>query len=253
MQTVDVLIPVRWPAPWLSETLNSVRAQTVPPSGVIVVVHGDAGEASDILQSVLPTARVLSASADDSFAEVLNRGLRASSADLIARVDADDLWQPDHLNRLAAACADGSVLVGGAADYIDETGRDLGLGVHVSSHRPDIQLLYRNPFVHSAVVYRRRVALDVGGYQPCRAAEDLHLWLRMASQGRIAVVPEVSIRYRLHSSQASGTTMKPADVAMIWQARRELARRNHIPRLLTRLGHERWVRRHISANFPATS
>lgn len=249
MDEIDVLVPVRWPAPWLAETLQSIAGQLLQPNGVIVVAHGETRELASVLRAVMPEAELVHAPSSDTFAGALNRGLLASSADLIARIDADDLWRPGHLHALSAALTGNRVLVGGGADYMDESGVALPQGVHVPRWWPDFQLLYRNPFVHSGVMYRRHVVLEVGGYQPCRAAEDLHLWLRLALAGDIALLTNTRIDYRLHTSQASGVLMTDSDVGMIWSARLQLARRIHVPKRLARMGHIRWVRHHISQNL----
>ncbi|MFM8350394.1 MAG: hypothetical protein ACKN9D_04925, partial [Actinomycetales bacterium] len=40
MVEVDVLIPVRAPAPWLDQTLAGVAALTGPTKQVIIAIHG---------------------------------------------------------------------------------------------------------------------------------------------------------------------------------------------------------------------
>jgi hypothetical protein len=42
------------------------------------------------------------------------------------------------------------------------------------------RLLWGNPLAHPTVLLRRQLVVDVGGYRPIKAAEDLDLWLRLA-------------------------------------------------------------------------
>src|SRR5271157_872795 len=66
------------------------------------------------------------------------------------------------------------------------------------------ELLYKGQMVyHSAVIYRRKAVLDLGGYRPeCREAEDLDLFLRLAEVGQIVNLPEPLLKYREHRAKA---------------------------------------------------
>lgn len=212
LMSLDVLIPVRSPAPWLSLAVESVYAQSRKPNNVIVVVHGQIDqEMCDVLGR--HEIRVLNAPESYSFDEVLNIGLRDSDADFIARIDSDDIWSDTHLARLLRVFEENpdTVLVSGRATYINEIGVMLGLGVRTSTKHLNLQLLFRNPFVHSAVVFRRDPAVEVGGYSRCVAAEDLLLWLELARVGRLAISEKTTIKYRLHIGQTSGSPMSADD------------------------------------------
>ena len=51
---------------------------------------------------------------------------------------------------------------------------------------------------------RRKAVLAVGGYRvEMMPAEDVDLWLRMGERGRLANLPEVITRYRIHESSVS--------------------------------------------------
>jgi hypothetical protein len=65
-------------------------------------------------------------------------------------------------------------------------------------------LLWDNPFVHSAVMYRKQAFLGAKGYTPGPVAnEDYRLWIEMARFWKLAVVPEVLVTYRVRSDSAS--------------------------------------------------
>lgn len=258
MQAVDVLIPVRWPAPWLAETLEFVGQQTLKPHAVIVAIHGNEGDVSGLVDlAPLASMNIVRVPIEATLSDVRNAAFSASTSVLIAPLDSDDLWHPDHLAALSRHFHDNEklTLVGGGADYMDESGSPLGQGGRVSPRRPDLQLLIRNPFVQSAVMFRRSAALDVDGYQDCKAAEDLLLWLSLAGSGGILRIdPTVRVNYRLHApTQTSGSAMDSQDVDGIWQARRALARRRHIPERIARVGPDRSVRTHIRQNFTPVS
>ena len=60
------------------------------------------------------------------------------------------------------------------------------------------------PINHPSVMMRRKAVLAVGGYRAeMMPAEDLDLWLRMGERGRLANLPDVITRYRVHESSVS--------------------------------------------------
>jgi glycosyltransferase involved in cell wall biosynthesis len=72
---ISVIVPVFNGAPYLAETLESIRRQTLPVAEVIVVDDGSTDESTEI-------------------AATLNRGLEEATGNLIAFLDQDDRWLP---------------------------------------------------------------------------------------------------------------------------------------------------------------
>lgn len=97
-ERVSVVIPVRDAERYLGEALGSVAAQTRPADEVVVVDDGSRDGSVAVAERfgarVLRTERPGSGSA-----AARNRGIEAASGDLLAFLDADDLWEPDKLER----------------------------------------------------------------------------------------------------------------------------------------------------------
>jgi hypothetical protein len=53
-----------------------------------------------------------------------------------------------------------------------------------------------NPFVHSGVIFRREIALEIGGYSNNVRWEDYNLWIEVAARGRVAILPDTTVNYR---------------------------------------------------------
>src|SRR2546430_433683 len=96
----SVIIPIHNAEAYLAQTLATVAAQTLLPHEVIMVDDGSSDGSAGILRTfVFPEGvgvRVLSSGARNA-AETRNIGIRAASGDCIALLDADDLWEPGHL------------------------------------------------------------------------------------------------------------------------------------------------------------
>src|SRR4051812_49057413 len=114
---VGVIVPVRAPAPYLAEALESVLAQEPAPDEVVVVQDG-ARAALEVPADV----RLVQLADAGGPARARQEGLRALDADLIALADADDVWEPGNLAAQLAALGDASVCFGRAV-VVDGSGR----------------------------------------------------------------------------------------------------------------------------------
>ncbi|MBX9884660.1 MAG: glycosyltransferase [Novosphingobium sp.] len=140
----------------------------------------------------------------------LNQLLGEARAQLIARMDGDDISHPERFERQVRFMESHPEVgvVGSWTEDIDENGtiNRLTGSEHPVDHEgflaavdPGLPLL-----CHPAVLYRRDVVRSVGGYHPAFAhCEDFDLWLRLASVTRIANIPERLLYYRRSSDQVS--------------------------------------------------
>lgn len=131
-----------------------------------------------------------------------NRGIRTARGDIIARLDADDIAEPQRLGRLVAALdADPELgLVGSSFRNIDEA--DIaGTIIRMPETNLDVRwtILFRNPFCHSTVAFRRRHFDEAGGYNEAwRASGDHEFWFRMLPLCRAENIADVLVQYRVN-------------------------------------------------------
>jgi hypothetical protein len=138
----------------------------------------------------------------------LNAGLGLARADLVARMDADDVALPQRLERQLERLArePGLVCIGGGFELIDEAGRAFDRAFPPCDHEAILARALRgeSPISHSAATYRRELVLRLGGYdEQARWVEDLDLWLRLAEHGALANLPELVSRVRHHDRSVS--------------------------------------------------
>ena len=140
----------------------------------------------------------------------LNQLLAEARAPLVARMDADDICQPQRFERQLAFLADNPDhgVVGCWSVDIDEHGARWQIegADHPVTHEDFLHnIRHGGPLLcHPAVMYRRRLVLEQGGYHAAfRHCEDLDLWLRLASVTKLANIPERLIHYRHYTGQVS--------------------------------------------------
>lgn len=96
---VSVLVTAYNAGPWLTETLESVAAQTYPNIEAIVVDDGSTDGTLDIMRSFEKAGVKIVEQANAGACAARNRALAEAQGDLIQYLDADDLLAPDKIER----------------------------------------------------------------------------------------------------------------------------------------------------------
>ncbi|HYC53548.1 MAG TPA: glycosyltransferase family A protein [Candidatus Binatia bacterium] len=96
MLHVSCIIPAFNAERYLAAAIRSVLEQTRPPHEVVVVDDGSTDGTAEVAQRHGYPVRLLR-QANAGPAAARNRGIRESRGDILAFLDADDLWEPDKL------------------------------------------------------------------------------------------------------------------------------------------------------------
>lgn len=139
-----------------------------------------------------------------------NAALRVARGALVANLDADDVMLPDRLSRQVAYldAHPECVAVGCRVLMVDTDGRPLRVLIRDFTHE-EIDAAHLDgrggALGNPAAMFRADAARRIGGYRDDlqRTGEDLDFWLRLAEVGRLANLPDVLVRYRVHDRNAS--------------------------------------------------
>lgn len=191
-ESISVVLPFHAgvPANLLRRALASIYAQTRVPDEVVVVVDGPVTPGHETVIATYSAAvppLVIVRLPENQGAGAANRaGLNAARGAWIAKADSDDVSRPDRLQRqLSAARAHGYDVVGAAMAEFDED-PDLITGIRrCPETHEDIarRMRFNTPLNHPTVFYRRRSAMEAGGYTTARHMEDWDLFARMLRNG----------------------------------------------------------------------
>ncbi|MEZ4735636.1 MAG: glycosyltransferase family A protein [Caldilineaceae bacterium] len=99
---LSVIIPVYNGAEFLAEALATVRAQAYTPLEVIVIDDGSTDQTAQVIQTWGADLRYVYQQ-NQGPAAARNTGLTLAQGELIAFLDADDLWPTDKLTQQVAA------------------------------------------------------------------------------------------------------------------------------------------------------
>jgi glycosyltransferase involved in cell wall biosynthesis len=205
---VSVVIPAYNAERFLQEAIDSVLGQTWSNLELIVVDDGSTdGTGAIIERQHDPRVRGLSKENRRTVADARNAGIAAARGELIALLDADDVWLPTKLER-QVALLEARPEVGLAYCGYAITDERLALRTVIwpSEHDPRFRrwlLLEGNGTAPSSTSLIRRSVLDqVGGYRlELSVSEDLDLSERIAGQFTVAAVDECLAAYRSHGGQ----------------------------------------------------
>jgi peptidoglycan/xylan/chitin deacetylase (PgdA/CDA1 family) len=204
---LSVILPARNAAATLAETLASLRAQTFSAWEAVVVDDGSTDRTAEIAREIASTdSRFRLVSGPGQGPSVArNTGIAQAREDWLLFLDADDLLEPTHLERLAGAL-DGGDVDGAICGWtrVDPDGR------RGPAHLPEDGDLFSRlarycAFAIHACVIRRALVEEVGGFDPSLlTCEEWDLWQRLARTGaRFVRVPEVLALYRLRPGSIS--------------------------------------------------
>lgn len=190
---------------FVREAVKSVLDQDFIDFELIVVDDGSPDpEPVARLAALDERIRVVRLERNVGTAEAANRGIALARADIIARIDSDDLVEPGWLGRvLGNLHANPELgLVGSAVTLIHEDGRVFGVQAMPDSDLAiRLTLLFQNPFYHSGTAFRRSLFQAVGGYRADRpVSEDHYLWADLLPVCRARNISEPLVRYRMNSA-----------------------------------------------------
>lgn len=229
---------------WLDESVRSVLASTDVSLQVILVLNGpkvsveaSAVRAEEERYPWLTDSRVKVLRYDHylgiSGSIIAGTSAVDSGVEFIANVDGDDIVHPDKFSLQISYMRENPdcVLVGTKAEIIDSEGKITG--VLKSAVGSDIRkyLFLYNPLPHSSVLFRQAAYRKIGGHTPhLDQYEDYDLILRIALLGKIAILPQKLVKYRVHATNSSkGATPTGPHVDCVTRGRRNLAKKLKVP------------------------
>jgi glycosyltransferase involved in cell wall biosynthesis len=202
---VSVVIPNYNYARFLPQAIDSALSQTYSNVEVIVVDDGSSDGSLDVVHSYEGRVRCFG-QRNKGVAEARNLGIRESRGDLVAFLDADDVWVPNKLAEQVPLFEDPGVgMVYCGVQYIDEDGNSLGISTGGLSGKILRELaLLRTPGLAtggSSPVVRRECLDRVGLFDVALSTSaDWDFLRRIACHYQILMVREPLVLYRQHAS-----------------------------------------------------
>lgn len=224
MHRVSILMPSRDAERHIDAAIASIREQTFADFEVVAVEDGSTdGTYAALYTWAREDGRVrLLQSHGRGLVAALAAGLAAARGELVARMDADDVAEPDRLEKQVALMdADPALAACGTgvryfpADEVRDGARRYEAWLNGLLDPDDIarNIFVECPIPHPTLMIRRNVLMGVGGYRELGWPEDYDLVLRVWAAGyRMAKLPDILHNWRESPDRASRTDARYADV-----------------------------------------
>lgn len=206
---VSVVIPAFNAEKTIGETLASVLGQTFEDWELVVVDDGSRDGTAAVVHAIDDERIKLVSIANGGVARARNRGIADARGEMVALLDADDVWLPTKLERQVALMKtrpDLGMCFTAATRVSSDTGRTSEMPARDYADFCEALLLYSVivPAACSSIVARRRLVIQAGGFDPAFSqTADWDFCLRMSRLTPFASVPEALVRYRTHPGNMS--------------------------------------------------
>lgn len=226
----------------IDAALASVAAQDRPADAVVVVDDASSDATAELARrwcDRLPLT-VVALAANSGPAVARDVGVRAATTELVALLDSDDYWLPDHLSTMTDVWERvGGVVSADAIRWAPGTavaGATFGHLLPIPAPERQLEALLDRNFLFMGTLMDRARYERVGGFRPrFRGTEDWDLWIRMARAGTRFTRPDhPTVVYRVTAGSLSSrveqvdhdvAVMDAARVEATSDAERTLARR----------------------------
>ncbi len=216
LHAVTIIIPSYNSAAFIEDAISSALAQTYSHTEIIVIDDGSTDRTLDIIRSFGDRIRY-ETQPNQGAPVARNRGLALAKGDYVKFLDADDVLQPDCIERQIQQAQqlpkDRKAIVYGDAQWVNEHQQPVpgySLRSRQPSEDPIAHILTACPLT-SCPLHKREYLQEVGGFDPTlpRGQEhDLHLRLAL-SRVEFVYHPGIVYDYRNYTSKGriSGSSL----------------------------------------------
>ena len=193
-------------AEYLKLALDSVINQTLTPDEIVLVQDGKLTEKlyaviEEYKQKYPVIFKTYALKQNQGLGKALNYGMEKCSNELIARMDTDDIAEPNRFElQIKEFEKDEELMLCGGqiAEFADNPTEITSYRSVPLKHNEILNFAKkRNPFNHMTVMFKKQAVQTVGGYQHMPYFEDYWLWARMLKTGyKVKNIDQVIVKVR---------------------------------------------------------
>lgn len=205
---VTVLLPVYNGENFISYAIESILSQSFEDFELMVIDDCSTDSSvEEISKFKDPRIHFIKNDSNIGLISTLNKGLRLSRGELIARMDQDDIAFPERLSEQIRYMEKNSniLLSGTNISLINVFGKKLlSVPNFGSEFTMEWNLAIGCSLFHPTVIFKKTTIINLGGYSEAFVhAEDYELWLRVLREGKVGNLNRKLLKYRKHSASIS--------------------------------------------------
>jgi glycosyltransferase involved in cell wall biosynthesis len=212
-----VMMPVYNGMPYLKDAIQSILAQTYKQFHFLIIDDGSTDKSLEYLKA-LTDARVEHRSQKNmGVCATLNEAIATCDAELIARLDQDDIALPFRLQEqvdFLVSHRDYACVLSNISRISGSKNKDFG-SYEINSQEgvSDYSSRQYGCIVHSTICFRRESFLSLGGYRSyLYPVDDYDLLLRYEENYKVAVINRALVKYRIHGRAGTFKTFYDMDI-----------------------------------------
>ncbi len=214
MTYFSVIIPLYNKENFVEATIQSALNQTFIDFEIIVINDGSTDKSAEKVSQITDSRIQLLTTENQGVSATRNLGIEKASGKMIAFLDADDYWFPNHLQNLfelGEMFPEQKVF----ANAIQvQTGKKIFNATYSIPVTPKIQLLnFFNASLDQAVLFTSATAVDrrflkqLGGFdETLKTDEDTDLWIRIGLESLVVFNQNIGVKYNFDSKGLSKNT-----------------------------------------------
>lgn len=223
---ISIVVPVYRAEKYIEETMDCVRAQTYRDWELLLVEDCGPDRSRQVIEEYIQRTgddriRLLTQPVNLGAAKARNLGVNEAKGRYLAYLDADDLWEPDKLEKeLAFMKEKQAAFVFTGYEFADENGKGTGKVVRVPA-----TINYKEA-LKNTTIFTSTVMFDMGKLSkeqlqmPQVRSEDTALWWRILREGTVACgLNENLVKYRRAGKSLSSNKLEA--LRRIWNLYRK--------------------------------
>jgi len=230
---ISIVIPVYNAEKYLNECLKSVFAQTYIQIEIIIINDGSTDKSEKIIKKYLSDTRIkYLKQKNQGVAIARNLGIKFSKGDLIAFLDADDIWEKDKLSIQT------ELLKNNQIGLAYTNARFIGQGKRVNKKYSNYGKFYRGKVFTkliiknftplSSIVVRKKLLMKINGFSEDKkiiVGEDYDLLLKLSQICLFDYSSKILIQYRV-SQKSLSSNKKQAYINLLYLYKKWIKNKN---------------------------
>lgn len=205
MPKITVLMPVYNCELYIQEAIESILHQTYRDFEFLILDDASTDQTVSIIKKYKDTRiQLIEKPLNTGYTNSLNYGLTIAKGTYIARMDGDDISFPERFAKQVSYLeANPDVVLCGTSYKI--IGNDKKLSFPENHDAIKLALLRGNCIAHPSVMIRKKILDDFSIiYDTSKEpAEDYDMWVRLLSIGKLYIIQDVLLEYRIYNTQVS--------------------------------------------------
>jgi len=196
MPLISVIIPLYNKEQFIEATLLSVLNQTFSDYEIIIINDGSTDKSVEVVNSFDDERIILYTNKNKGVSHARNFAISKANSDLIALLDGDDQWEPNHLKNLYKLYTSFPNCGLYATAYSKQFFNGKKMKAHFNGVSSDHFGVIEDYFLAStidsiawtsAVLIPKKTILEIGGFdEEMRSGQDTDLWVRIALKESVA-------------------------------------------------------------------